>query len=403
MNIRTITAFARTPAEVPALGRACAAARIACEAAGYTVQTVRLALPPVSTWVATPADLPAQARQLEAEALAHGFNYIALGPVQASDAAAWFDALPETLQRAPATFAAALLTHGTTIYQAAVQASAQVIAACARLSADGFGNLRFAALAQVPPGVPFLPAAYAGAQPALALGLEAASLAVQAATEAHTLDDVQKRLVTAVQYHASQLQAAVRPVADTYGLQWGGLDFALAPYPDAARSLARALERLSGNPLGAPGTLAAVATLTSALDRAHFTRCGFNGVFLPVLEDAVLAQRAAESRLTLNDLLLYSSVCGTGLDTVPVPGDTSVATLAGVLHDVATLAVRLNKPLTARLMPLPGKQAGDPVTFDFEFFSPSRVLALTPALASGVLGQSAQYALAVKAGADTVI
>ena len=79
---------------------------------------------------------------------------------------------------------------------------------------------------------------------------------------------------------------------------------------------------------------------------------------LPVMEDVVLAQRWAEGRLGLEQLLVYSAVCGTGLDTVPLPGDTSVEDLAKLICDVASLAVRLRKPLSARLLPVPGKRAG---------------------------------------------
>jgi hypothetical protein len=64
-----------------------------------------------------------------------------------------------------------------------------------------------------------------------------------------------------------------------------------------------------------------------------------------------------------------------GLDTVPLPGDISRESLAGILLDVAALAVRLNKPLTARLMPMPGLAAGDPIHFDFPYFADSRVMA----------------------------
>ncbi|MCI0474746.1 MAG: DUF711 family protein, partial [Anaerolineales bacterium] len=73
-------------------------------------------------------------------------------------------------------------------------------------------------------------------------------------------------------------------------------------------------------------------------------------------------------------LLLYSTVCGTGLDTIPLPGDTSVDALAAILLDLATLAVKLNKPLTARLMPIPGLRAGDATHFDFEYFANARVM-----------------------------
>jgi hypothetical protein len=69
-------------------------------------------------------------------------------------------------------------------------------------------------------------------------------------------------------------------------------------------------------------------------------------------------------------------VCGTGLDTVPLPGDVSEGELAGNLLDVAALALRLDKPLTARLMPIPGAKAGDLTEFDFPYFSNGQVLAV---------------------------
>ena len=96
----------------------------------------------------------------------------------------------------------------------------------------------------------------------------------------------------------------------------------------------------------------------------------------PVLEDSVLAKRAAEGALTIKDVLLYSAVCGTGLDTIPIPGDTTTEQLVPLLLDISALALRLDKPLTARLMPVPGKKAGDETNFDFGFFANSKVMKL---------------------------
>jgi uncharacterized protein (UPF0210 family) len=73
---------------------------------------------------------------------------------------------------------------------------------------------------------------------------------------------------------------------------------------------------------------------------------------------------------------LYSAVCGTGLDTVPLPGDTTADQLVPLLLDLSALALRLDKPLTARLMPVPGKKAGDETNFDFAFFAQSRIMKL---------------------------
>ncbi len=136
---------------------------------------------------------------------------------------------------------------------------------------------------------------------------------------------------------------------------------------------------------GLSGSLAASAFLTDTLDRVAFKRTGFNGLMLPLLEDSTLAERGADGSLSLTDLLLFSSVCGTGLDTIPLPGDTSVEQLQAILLDLAALALRLNKPLTARLMPIPGKQAGDPTGFAFEYFANSKVLKVSARPLSGLL------------------
>ena len=95
---------------------------------------------------------------------------------------------------------------------------------------------------------------------------------------------------------------------------------------------------------------------------------------LPVLEDPVLARRATERRFGLQQLLHYSSVCGTGLDVVPVPGDTTSAQLESVIRDVAALSIKWNKPLSVRLLPMPGLAAGDRVHYDDPILTDSVVL-----------------------------
>jgi uncharacterized protein (UPF0210 family) len=97
---------------------------------------------------------------------------------------------------------------------------------------------------------------------------------------------------------------------------------------------------------------------------------------LPVLEDVGLVERNNQGLLRLSNLLAYSAVCGTGLDTIPLPGEASTEQLAAVLLDVATLGWKLRKPLSARLFPIPGKQAGDLTEFDFSYFVNTRVMAI---------------------------
>ena len=74
--------------------------------------------------------------------------------------------------------------------------------------------------------------------------------------------------------------------------------------------------------------------------------------------------------------MLAATICGTGLDTIPLPGDTSADSIYALLIDLGALAMRHDKPLTARLMPIPGKSAGDKIHFDFPYFADSRVMRL---------------------------
>jgi uncharacterized protein (UPF0210 family) len=117
-----------------------------------------------------------------------------------------------------------------------------------------------------------------------------------------------------------------------------------------------------------------VRGLTESIRAARVTQLGFSGVMLPVLEDPILAQRNAEGRYSLRDLLAFSAVCGTGLDTIPLPGDSTPEQIAGVLEEVAALAGALRKPLTARLLPLPGLKAGDLTAFENPYLVNTQVM-----------------------------
>ena len=383
MYIRTITYFLDTgyplaDNRIADAGQFTAEVKAALTEAGYTVQTQRLAISPFPRVLGGDVSRTKQlALDLEAACFVHKLDYATLGPARPSDGAAAYQAIPEALEATEHVFASAAIAEAAGgLSLPAVRWTTEVIQRNSAIGVNGFGNLRFTALANVPPGSPFFPAGFHdGGAPMYSLGVEAADLAVTACAEATSLADARARLVRALEDHAQRLVKAAKRPTGVRGLRFGGLDFTLAPYPETARSIGTALERLSGQPLGAHGTLAAAAFLADALDRARFPSTGFSGLFFPVLEDAVLAARAAEGRLTVNDLLLYCTVCGAGLDTVPLPGDIKAETLAGILADVGALSLRLNKPLTARLMPIPGKQAGDDIHFDFAYFADSRVLA----------------------------
>jgi uncharacterized protein (UPF0210 family) len=383
VKIRSITYFAdvKVPLDADGLGQVgifVDGARRAYEMAGYEVQTTRLAttafphlLPDLAPETAIP-----YAQALERMAAEAGCSYVALGPAL-PDYLESYALVPQVLAHTENTFLSGVIASPAGVSVPAIRACAEIIHRAATLDANGFGNLYFCALANVPAGGPFFPAAYhGGGAPRFALAMEAADLAVAAFTAANTLAEARRNLMESIEGHARALVRVSQALSEQHGVAFGGLDFTLAPYPTKAQSLGTAVERLGVPAVGLHGSLAGAAFIADALDRACYPKVGFNGLMLPLLEDSTLALRAEQGTLTLKDLLMYSAVCGTGLDTVPLPGDVSVEALAAILLDVAALSQRLAKPLTARLMPVPGKRAGEPTTFDFPYFSNSHVLAV---------------------------
>ncbi len=355
----------------------------------YPVQTRRLALPPFPEWWDVDRPAGAQAEEVARRWQSAGADYISVGPVQLQHDLQWLNRLPNIIGTSDTIFAAAEVTDTNgTIHTGRCAAVARIIQQVSRLRPDGFGNLYFAALANCPPGSPFFPAAYhRGGPPCFALAVESADLALHALQSAATLAEARANLVAAIEEAATTLQQAAGPLAQAHDLIFGGIDFSLAPFPTHDKSLAGTLESLGLPWLGSAGSLFAATFVAEAIDRARFPRCGFSGLMLPVLEDSVLAERAAAGRVTLTDLMNYAAVCGVGLDTIPLAGEVSVGQLTAVLMDIAALAVRLNKPLTARLMPLPGLEVGDPVHFDFPYFAPSKVMAVPGTGVTGLLQQ----------------
>jgi uncharacterized protein (UPF0210 family) len=394
MKIRSITYFCnpRYPLQekiLQAAGGFLAQAKSAYEAAGYEVQTVRLATIPFPRLLGEQniEKLPALTAQLAAIARQLNVQYVSLGSAL-PEMPRSYQVIPEAVSVSKeAFFSGVMADRRRGLHLAAVRACAEVIVQCAPLDPNGFANLQFAALANVPPGAPFFPAAYhEGERPAFAIATQAADLALTAFENATTIEQGQKRLISEIERHGRQLAEIARSLK----VKFYGVDFSLAPFPEDAHSLGNAVEKMGVPKIGLHGSLAAAAILTEAIERANFPHTGFSGFMQPVLEDSVLAKRAAEGALTIKDALLYSAVCGTGLDTIPLPGDTRAEQLVPLLLDLSALALRLDKPLTARLMPVPGKAAGDETTFDFGFFANSRVMKLE---AEPLLAPAAQDAL----------
>jgi uncharacterized protein len=371
MRIRTITAGVALSkiddvgAVERALGRL-SRVRQRMKSAGYEVQTIRVAITPLI------AGLDAGQRRMAMHALEKidaamvaADALLSVGPVLMADTfdpelGTWAAELVRRTQRA--SFSVMVSSPERGVHRQAIRSAAQVIDDLSRVDASGMANFRFAAAASIPAGTPFFPAGYHQGPDSLAIGLESAGLVQTALESAADPEDAAARLRQVMEAQLGPVDALGAQTAGAEGVQYLGIDTSTAPGMD--RSIGAAIESLIRRPFGQPSTLQACATITAVLKTLSVRSCGYCGLMLPVLEDPVLAKRAQERRYGIQELLLYSTVCGTGLDVVPIPGNTGVDGMARLISDVATLAVRLRKPLSARLFPVPGKAAGDTVRFD---------------------------------------
>ncbi len=286
------------------------------------------------------------------------------------------DELASAIKMHERVFVSALaVTPGLEINRAAVLECARAVRLIAEASVDGFDNRRFALGANIPPNGPFFPTSYHdGGGNAFSIAIEAADLVVDAFANSSGVDGACADLVSTIEERCRPLEEVCLELESRYGWRYTGIDVSPAPFPSPEVSIAAACEHLGGSLFGSPGTLTAIRAIKRALKAVRLRKAGFCGVMLPVLEDSVLAARVSEGRVGLDQLLLYSAVCGTGLDTIPLAGDISEDQLASIMLDVCTLSDALSKPLTARLMPVPGKSAGDLTEFKSPYFCNSRVM-----------------------------
>jgi len=243
-----------------------------------------------------------------------------------------------------------------------------------RISEEPFNNLKFCVSSNVKPDTPFFPSAYHSSDhPKFSIALEMADEVVQVFENSLTLFDAQKNLKARFLEIYDLIVKISQDIGKKYGIEFHGIDFSPAPYPTKEQSIGTAVEKLNHENFGALGSLIAVAMIKNCIPKREKV-IGFSGFMQPVFEDYTIAKRLSENKISIENLLLYSTICGTGLDCVPLPGDITERELFYLLLDLCIISITHDKPLTARLMPIPGKSAGEDIKFDFEYFAPSKVM-----------------------------
>jgi uncharacterized protein len=370
-KVRAITAFVRLDratyqAQIQDALQFLRAAKAAFEKSGYEVETLRITTQPFPEYTRGLSDdqMLAFFRDYDALAVKEGFD-AAIGPAMSKDSDDPHEAelLGKIIAQSKILEGSVSIAGEDGIHWNSIRAAAGVIKYLEANTPRSQGNFKFTAAAWVPSGTPFYPASYyTGEGKQFAIGLESANVVAEVLASTKSPNEAEERLKTVLGAHAAKIEKTALQISAASGWRYGGIDLSPAPMKDV--SIGRAIENFLGAPVGSSGTLGVAAIITRSLKAIPVKQAGYSGLMLPILEDAVLAQRWSEGRLPIDSLLAYSAVCGTGLDTIPMPGDVTQQQLEAILGDVASLSVKWHKPLSARLQPVTGKKPGEMTEFD---------------------------------------
>jgi len=370
-KVRAITAFIDVdaqnyPHQIEDAVKFLNTARDAYRAAGWEVETIRIATQPFPQYTKGLSHDAALAVLRGIDALGATLKFTpSIGPAMSKDddSSNAVDLLIDFLAVPGRTNASLITAAEDGIHWNAIRQAARLVDTVSRRSPHGQGNLNFAAIAMLKPYGPFYPGAYhPGGTRAFSIGVEGASVVAEVFAQEHEPRAAEKKLAEALTTHLSAVEKIAMQVASGSGWTYTGTDPTPAPLGDV--SIARAFESFIGAPFGSSGTMTAAAVITRAVQSVPIKRVGYSGLMVPVLEDAILAKRWEEGTFSIDSLLAYSAVCAAGLDTIPLAGDTGEDRLAHILGDVATLAYKWQKPLAARLLPAPGRRAGERTQFE---------------------------------------
>jgi uncharacterized protein len=353
---------------------------------GIPVVNKRIAVSPIAVVGAAlaPADLVEIARTLDAAArevhvdFIGGFSALVEKGLARGDRSL-IAAIPEALsstERVCASVNAASTRAG--INMDAVLLLGQTIRRAAELTADrdGAACTKLCIFANIPEDIPFMAGAYLGigeADAVINVGVSGPGVVKKAIDRALSLQPnldlgSLSELIKKTAYKVTRVGELIgREVAEQLGITFGVVDLSLAPTPHVGDSVGEIFQSLGLLAIGVPGTTAALALLNDAVKKggafASSRVGGLSGAFIPVSEDLNISEAARNGHLCLEKLEAITSVCSVGLDMVAIPGNTSPETISAIIADEMAIGVINNKTTAARLIPVPGKAAGDHAYF----------------------------------------
>jgi hypothetical protein len=261
---------------------------------------------------------------------------------------------------------------------------AELIRRTSILSASGQDNFRLGISINVRPNGPFFPFTYSSGKMGFSIALELTQEIneICAKTQGGNLSFLRSEILASVIPQIQNINTLAATLAEQEGVSFHGFDFSLAPIIDENGSIITILNRLGVYNFGYTGTLFATSFLTNILKAlaARFPSVGFSGVMYSLLEDLELCSINNERGVTMEQIISLSTMCGCGVDMVPVYGKIKTEELISILLDVSGISCRLNKPLGVRLLPIPqyGRSKSGFTNFhnDSDFIANTKIVGL---------------------------
>jgi len=256
----------------------------------------------------------------------------------------------------------------------AVKEMGEIIKKTAELTAeqDGLGCAKLVVFANAVEDNPFMAGAFCGVgEPECAINVGVSGPGVVKVALEHVKGapfDIVAETIKRTAFKITRVgQLVAKEASKRMNIPFGIVDLSLAPTPARGDSVAHILTEMGLENAGAPGTTAALALLNDAVKKGGIMASnhvgGLSGAFIPVSEDIGMIEAVSAGALTLEKLEAMTCVCSVGLDMIAIPGDTSAATISGIIADEAAIGMINNKTTAIRVIPAVGKKAGDLVEF----------------------------------------
>jgi len=255
--------------------------------------------------------------------------------------------------------------------------ASKLIVETSKISINGNDNFRLGTSFNIGKGGAFFPFTMSSGSLGFSIALELTQEINRILKKSnHTIDEVQHIIYDALIPQIQSIDSLVRTLEKNTKLTFMGFDFSLAPIHEEQGSVISILDKLGMSTFGSTGMFFATAYLTNILKNIgkKFKTIGFSGVMYSLLEDACLCNLNNDNKITIEQLISWSTMCGCGLDMVPVNGDISAEKLNSILLDIAGISIRLKKPLGVRILPIPTNGEYTQFENDTDFIANTKVI-----------------------------